>query len=102
VAEYAAPLLRLGGVLVDWRGRRDEQGERAALAAARELGLERREIRRVYPFPAAQERHLHVYLKVAATPPRFPRRPGAALKRPLGERDLASGAAVTAADRDHR
>lgn len=102
VAEYAAPLLKLGGVLVDWRGRRDEEGEKAALAAAQELGLDRREVRRVRPFPAAQERHLHVYLKVAATPARFPRRPGVALKRPLGARNLASGAAVTADDRDHR
>lgn len=102
VAEYAAPLLMLGGVLVDWRGRRDEKGESAALAAAQELGLERREIRRVRPFPAAQERHLHVYLKVAATPARFPRRPGVALKRPLGDRNLVSGATVTADDRDHR
>ena len=31
VLEYAAPLLRLGGALVDWRGRRDPEEERQAL-----------------------------------------------------------------------
>src|ERR1039457_6713846 len=36
VLEYAAPLLRLGGTLVDWRGRRvpEEEEEAADLAAA--------------------------------------------------------------------
>ena len=47
VLEYAAPLLRLGGALVDWRGRRDAREELAAGRAARELGMELREIRRV-------------------------------------------------------
>jgi 16S rRNA (guanine527-N7)-methyltransferase len=84
VLEYAAPLLRLGGALVDWRGRRDDDEERAADRAAEELGMERVEIRPVRPFPGAEHRHLHVYRKRAATPPRFPRRPGIARKRPLG------------------
>lgn len=85
VQEYAAPLLRSGGVLVDWRGRRDRREEHAALIAAAALGLERAEIRHVQPFARAREHHLHVYLKVAPTPERFPRRPGVARKRPLGD-----------------
>ena len=40
VAEYAAPLLRLGGALVAWRGRRDPTPSAAAAARADELGLE--------------------------------------------------------------
>ena len=84
VLEYAAPLLRLGGSLVDWRGRRLEEEENAALRAADELGLERMEVRRVEPFAGAKEHHLHLYLKVRATPARFPRRAGIARKRPLG------------------
>jgi 16S rRNA (guanine527-N7)-methyltransferase len=84
VLEYAAPLLRLGGTLVDWRGRRDEDEERAALRAAEELGMARTEIRRVEPFAGARDRHLHVFEKVARTPERFPRRAGMARKRPLG------------------
>jgi 16S rRNA (guanine527-N7)-methyltransferase len=84
VLEYAAPLLRVGGTLVDWRGRRSEAEEQAALRAADELGLRRVEIRRVSPFDAAKDRHLHVFAKVDETPERFPRRAGVARKRPLG------------------
>lgn len=84
VLEYAAPLLRVGGALVEWRGRRDGGEEDAALRAAETLGLQRLEIRRVEPFAGATDRHLHVFAKVSATPERFPRRPGMARKRPLG------------------
>ena len=84
VLEYAAPLLRADGVLIDWRGQRAEAEERAALRAAAELGLERAEVRRVHPFAAALERHLHVFVKTTETPARFPRRVGVARKRPLG------------------
>jgi 16S rRNA (guanine527-N7)-methyltransferase len=84
VLEYAAPLLRRRGHLVDWRGRREPVEEKAAARAAGELGLERLEIRRVEPFAGARDRHLHVFEKVAQTPERFPRRAGMARKRPLG------------------
>jgi 16S rRNA (guanine527-N7)-methyltransferase len=84
VVEYAAPLLALGGVMVAWRGRRDPAAERAAGRAAAELGLEPAEPRRVIPYRGAEHRYLHVMSKVSETPARFPRRPGMALKRPLG------------------
>jgi 16S rRNA (guanine527-N7)-methyltransferase len=84
VLEYAAPLLSLGGSLVDWRGARAVAEERAASTAARELGLSRVEVRKVEPFAGAREHHLHVFAKDAPTPARFPRRPGIARKRPLG------------------
>lgn len=83
VLEYAAPLLTRGGVLVDWRGRRDAGQEEAALVAAGQLGLQRVEIRSVHPFEGALDHHLHVYLKAQETPDRFPRRAGVARKRPL-------------------
>jgi 16S rRNA (guanine527-N7)-methyltransferase len=86
VAEYAAPLLRIGGVAVIWRGRRDAADEAATAAACRELGLSVAEIRRVQPYAGAQHRHLHLLSKVMDTPGRFPRRPGMAAKRPLGAR----------------
>jgi 16S rRNA (guanine527-N7)-methyltransferase len=84
IAEYAAPLLRDGGVLVAWKGRRDAEEERAAAAAAADLGLAPEEIRPVVPYAGAEHRHLHLLRKVAPTPTRFPRRPGMARKRPLG------------------
>jgi 16S rRNA (guanine527-N7)-methyltransferase len=84
VLEYAAPLLRVGGTLVDWRGAREEAEEQAAGRAAAELGLERVAVHSVVPFAGARDRHLHEFAKVANTPDRFPRRPGMARKRPLG------------------
>lgn len=84
VLEYAAPLLRVGGLLVEWRGRRNVEEERASLKAASELGLTLVAIRRVEPYEGARDHHLHEYLKVSRTPGRFPRRAGVARKRPLG------------------
>jgi 16S rRNA (guanine527-N7)-methyltransferase len=83
VVEYAAPLLVLGGTLVAWKGQRDAAEEADGAAAAARLGLEPGEVRPVQPYPAARHRHLHVFRKVAPTPPGFPRRPGMAAKRPL-------------------
>jgi 16S rRNA (guanine527-N7)-methyltransferase len=84
IAEYAAPLLTVGGALVAWKGARDGDEEADAAAAAQEVGLEHAETRRVQPFPAAKQRHLYVYSKVMETPSRFPRRAGVGRKRPLG------------------
>jgi 16S rRNA (guanine527-N7)-methyltransferase len=83
LAEYAAPLLRDGGVLVAWKAGRDPSEEADGLAAAEVVGLEPREPLRVTPFDDAGERHLYLYLKVRPTPDRFPRREGMARKRPL-------------------
>ncbi|MGA7703372.1 MAG: 16S rRNA (guanine(527)-N(7))-methyltransferase RsmG [Solirubrobacteraceae bacterium] len=83
VLEYAAPLLRLGGALVDWRGRRDPEEERLAAVAAGLLGLRLESIQRVEPYVGVRDHHLHVYLKVEETPERFPRRAGMARKKPL-------------------
>jgi 16S rRNA (guanine527-N7)-methyltransferase len=84
VVEYAAPLLRVGGTLVVWRGQRDPDAEAAAEKAAQILGIEIGEIRAVRPYPGARNRYLHLMSKVMETPSRFPRRPGIATKRPLG------------------
>ncbi len=86
VLEYAAPLLEMGGVLVDWRGRRNVDEETDALYAAEQLGLRRLEIRHTEPYEGARDHHLYVFEKVAETPSRFPRRAGVARKRPLGLR----------------
>lgn len=84
LTEYAAPLLRIGGALVAWRGKRDPEVEAEAARAAEILGLCVHEPVPVAPYPAAEHRHLHVAVKVRETPDRFPRRPGIARKRPLG------------------
>lgn len=84
VLEYAAPLLADGGAVVVWRGARDAGEEGVAEDAGVELGLEPREVVSVEPFTGAHSRHLHAFVKVRATPSRFPRRAGVAVKRPLG------------------
>jgi 16S rRNA (guanine527-N7)-methyltransferase len=84
LVEYAAPLLRVGGVLVAWKGARDAAAESAAGRAAERLQMAVRGVERVVPFEGASNRHLHVFEKVGRTPEGFPRRPGMARKRPLG------------------
>jgi 16S rRNA (guanine527-N7)-methyltransferase len=83
LVEYAAPLLVEGGRLAAWKGARDGAEERGGAAAAALVGLSPERVEHVTPFPAAHSRHLHFYGKTAPTPDRFPRRPGAARKRPL-------------------
>lgn len=84
VAEYAAPLLTLGGALVAWRGARDQGVEADARRAAEILGLSVEEPIQVKPYKGAENRYLHVMIKLEQTPARFPRRDGVARKRPLG------------------
>ena len=89
LVEYAAPLLALGGHLVAWKGARDPDEEAAGAAAAAELGLEPHGPLPVAPFEGARDLHLYLYSKVRDTPPKFPRRPGMAAKRPLGAKNRA-------------
>jgi 16S rRNA (guanine527-N7)-methyltransferase len=86
LCEYAAPLLADGGTLVAWKGAVDADEAAAGAAAAAQVGLEPVEVRSVDPYPGAGSRTLHVLRKIAPTPARFPRRPGMAVKRPLGLR----------------
>lgn len=81
--EYAAPLLRVGGSLVAWKGQPDSGEEADAAAAAAVLGMELDDRLPVTPWPTAERRSLYVARKVAATPSGYPRRPGMARKRPL-------------------
>jgi 16S rRNA (guanine527-N7)-methyltransferase len=90
VAEYAAPLLRVGGSLIAWRGRRDPEAEVAADRAAETLGMQLRKTVEVQPYPAARNRHLTLMSKLKETPDEYPRRPGVASKRPLGRSGTAT------------
>jgi len=83
LVEYAAPLLREGGVLVAWKGARDADEEAGGAAAAGRLGMEAGDVLPVRPFESSENRHLHVFRKTSLTPEGFPRRPGMARKRPL-------------------
>jgi 16S rRNA (guanine527-N7)-methyltransferase len=84
ICEYAAPLLAVGGALVAWKGAVPEEEALAGARAAEALGLEAGEVVRTEPYAGSVAHHLHVYRKVRETPPGFPRRPGVAVRRPLG------------------
>jgi 16S rRNA (guanine527-N7)-methyltransferase len=84
LVEYAAPLLKVGGVFVAWKGARDAEEEAGAARAAERLRMAVRGVERVVPFEGARDRHLHVFEKAGPTPEGFPRRAGMARKRPLG------------------
>jgi 16S rRNA (guanine527-N7)-methyltransferase len=83
LVEYAAPLLLADGVLVAWKGARDAAEEAAGATAAERVGMAVKQVLPVQPYPASENRHLHVYCKIAPTPPGFPRRAGMASKRPV-------------------
>lgn len=84
LVEYAAPLLKVGGVFVAWKGALDAEEEAGAARAAERLQMAVRGVERVVPFEGARDRHLHVFEKAGPTPEGFPRRAGMARKRPLG------------------
>ena len=84
LAELASPLLRTGGVLVAWKGKRDAEEERQLERAAEQLAMQPVQIRHVGPFAGSEHRHLHVLRKAGPTPEGLPRRPGMAKKRPRG------------------
>ena len=84
LAELASPLLRDGGVLVAWKGKRDENEEAQLQRASAKLAMQPDQVLHVGPYAGSQHRHLHLIRKKGETPADLPRRPGMAKKRPRG------------------
>lgn len=84
LAELASPLLKPGGVLVAWKGKRDADEEQQLRNASAALAMEPERILDVGDRAGSEHRHLHVIRKAAPTPADLPRRPGMAKKRPRG------------------
>jgi len=84
LAEYAAPMLKLGGALIAWKGTPNASEYQAAKIAAGLLGMAEPVVTQVRPWKQGGLRDLVVMKKVAETPENFPRRAGIAVKRPLG------------------
>ena len=84
LAELASPLLRDGGELVAWKGRRDLGEEAELRRAAARLAMSAEEVRAVGASSGFEHRHLHRVRKTGPTPDGLPRRPGMAKKRPYG------------------
>ncbi|HEV7785360.1 MAG TPA: RsmG family class I SAM-dependent methyltransferase, partial [Thermoanaerobaculia bacterium] len=84
LAELASPLLREGGVLVAWKGKRDSEEEAEMERATAALAMRPERILEVGDRAGSRHRHLHVLRKTGATPKDLPRRAGVAKKRPKG------------------
>jgi 16S rRNA (guanine527-N7)-methyltransferase len=84
LAELASPLVRQGGVLIAWKGRRDEEEEQQMERASASLAMAPEAILDVGHRAGSEHRHLHVIRKTGLTPENLPRKPGLAKKRPRG------------------
>jgi 16S rRNA (guanine527-N7)-methyltransferase len=84
LAELASPLLKPNGVLIAWKGKRDEDEEQQLDRASESLAMHPEQILDVGDRAGSKYRHLHVIRKSGPTPPDLPRRPGMAKKRPKG------------------
>jgi 16S rRNA (guanine527-N7)-methyltransferase len=84
IAELASPLLKEGGVMVAWKGKRDSEEEAELERASGELAMTPERILDVGHRAGSEHRHLHVVRKSAPTPAGLPRKPGMAKKRPRG------------------
>jgi len=79
--EYMAPLVRVGGHLLAYKGSQAEAEQQQAARAMQILGVE---LERITPVQGLPYPRVLVWMrKVRATPPRYPRRPGRPAKRPL-------------------
>jgi 16S rRNA (guanine527-N7)-methyltransferase len=84
LAELASPLLRDGGSLVAWKGKRDAEEEAQLASAADSLAMRPERVLDVGDRAGSRHRHLHVVRKAGPTPTDLPRRAGMAKKRPRG------------------
>ncbi|HYH54644.1 MAG TPA: 16S rRNA (guanine(527)-N(7))-methyltransferase RsmG [Solirubrobacterales bacterium] len=84
LAELASPLLKPNGVLIAWKGKRDEEEEQQLARASESLAMRPEQILDVGTSAGSRHRHLHAIRKVGPTPPDLPRRAGMAKKRPRG------------------
>jgi 16S rRNA (guanine527-N7)-methyltransferase len=83
LSEYMLPLVRVGGRMLAQKG---ESGPAEAQAAEKPMRILGGKLRQLIPVNlpgVADDRYLVVVDKVAATPPKYPRRAGTPMKAPL-------------------
>jgi 16S rRNA (guanine527-N7)-methyltransferase len=83
LSEYLIPLVRIGGSMLAQKG---ESGPAEAQSAEKTMELLGGKLRQLIPVHlpgVAEDRYLVIVDKVAATPPRYPRKPGIPAKQPL-------------------
>ena len=83
LSEYLIPLAKVGGMVLAQKG---ESGPAEAQSAEKAMELLGGKLKQLIPVNlpgVADDRYLVVVNKVAATPPKYPRKPGIPMKQPL-------------------
>jgi 16S rRNA (guanine527-N7)-methyltransferase len=81
--EYLLPFVKLGGVMLAQKGESGPAEAQSADKAIRLLGGKLKQLVPVNLPGVADDRYLVLVDKVAATPPKYPRKPGVVAKQPL-------------------
>jgi 16S rRNA (guanine527-N7)-methyltransferase len=83
LSEYLIPLVKIGGNILAQKGESGPAEAQSAEEAMQILGGKLKQLIPVHLPSVAEDRYLVVLEKVAATPPKFPRKPGIPMKLPL-------------------
>src|SRR5687767_835939 len=83
LSEYLIPLIKVGGMALAQKGESGPAETQSAEKAMELLGGKLKQLIPVHLPGVADDRYLVVMEKVAATPPRYPRKPGIPMKMPL-------------------
>jgi len=83
LAEYLLPLLKIGGTMLAQKGESGPAEAQSAEKAMKLLGGKLRQVIPVHLPGVADDRYLVLVDKSAATPPKYPRKAGMAVKQPL-------------------
>src|SRR6266498_2544572 len=83
LSEYLIPLVHVGGTMLAQKGESGPADAQSAEKAMKLLGGKLKQLIPVNLPGVADDRYLILVDKVAATPPKYPRKPGVAAKQPL-------------------
>jgi 16S rRNA (guanine527-N7)-methyltransferase len=83
LSEYLIPLVKIGGGMLAQKGESGPAEAQSAEEAMQILGGKLKQLIPVHLPSVAEDRYLVVVEKVAATPPKYPRKPGIPMKQPL-------------------
>ena len=83
LSEYLIPLVKIGGAMLAQKGESGPAEAQSAEESMRLLGGRLKQLIPVHLPSVAEDRYLIIVEKVAATPPRYPRKPGIPMKQPL-------------------
>jgi 16S rRNA (guanine527-N7)-methyltransferase len=83
LSEYLIPLVKVGGMALAQKGESGPAEAQSAEKAMELLGGQLKQLIPVHLPGVADDRYLIVMEKVAATPPKYPRKPGIPMKQPL-------------------